>query len=107
MMSAEDGAARRPAGFLLPYAEIFRIPRAWRFSVAGIIGRMPMAMAGLGIVLLISASTGRYGVAGSVSAASALGMAACAPQFARLADQYGQGRVLAPVALGFAVSVLG
>ena len=46
-----------------------RIPRAWRFSVAGIIGRMPMSMYGLGTVLLISAGTGRYGLAGSVSAA--------------------------------------
>ena len=107
MVSADEGAARRPPGFLLPYAEIFRIRHAWRFSVAGIIGRMPMSMAGLGIVLLISASTGRYGVAGSVSAASALGMAACAPQIARLADRYGQGRVLPPVVAGFTLSVLG
>ena len=81
MTSAEDGIPRQPAGFLLPYAEILRIPRAWQFSVAGIIGRMPMSMVGLGIVLLISASTGRYAVAGSVSAASSLGMAACAAQF--------------------------
>src|SRR5215469_2232231 len=101
MVSADEGAARRPPGFLLPYVEIFRIPRTWRFSVAGIIGRMPMSMSSLGIVLLIAASTGRYGVAGSVSAASALGMAACAPQLARLADRYGQGRVLTPVVAGF------
>ena len=66
-----------------------------------------MSMAGLGIVLLISASTGRYGVAGSVSAAAALGVAACAPQFARLADRYGQGRVLPPIAAGFVASVIG
>jgi len=68
---------------------------------------MPMAMAGLGTVLLISASTGRYGVAGSVSAAGSLGLAVCAPQFARLADRYGQGRVLTPLAAAFALSVLG
>jgi MFS family permease len=92
---------------LLPYAEIFRIPHAWRFSVAGIIGRMPMSMTGLGIVLLISASTGRYGVAGSVSAAASLGLAAFAPQFGRLADRYGQGRVLPPMAACFAMSAIG
>src|ERR1700751_3389518 len=105
MTSADDGVTRGVSRFWLPYAEIFRIRHAWRFSVAGIIGRMPMSMAGLGIVLLISASTGRYGVAGSVSAASALGMAACAPQIARLADRYGQGRVLPPVVAGFTLSV--
>jgi MFS family permease len=91
----------------MPYAEIFRIPHAWRFSVAGVIGRMPISMTGLGIVLLISASTGRYGVAGSVSAAASLGLAACAPQFARLADRYGQARVLPPLAAAYTLSVIG
>jgi MFS family permease len=95
----------RPGGFLLPYVEIFRIPRAWRFSVAGIVGRMPMAMFGLGTVLLVSAGTGRYGVAGSVSAAGSLAGAAGAPQIARLADSRGQRRVLVPLCVVFAVSV--
>ena len=94
-------------GFLLPYAEIFRIPRAWRFSAAGVIGRMPMAMLGLGTVLLISAGTGRYGVAGSVAAAGSLGAAVCAPQIARLVDRLGQRRVLMPLCALFALSVGG
>src|ERR1035438_844542 len=55
-MTSADEAGRR--GFLAPYAEIFAIPHAWQFSVAGIIGRLPMATYGLGIVLLISAGTG-------------------------------------------------
>ena len=93
--------------FLAPYAEIFAIPRAWRFSVAGIIGRMPMSMYGLGTVLLISAGTGRYGLAGSVSAAGSIGGALCATQFGRLADRIGQHRVLVPVCVIFALSVAG
>jgi MFS family permease len=110
MTSANNVGARGfggPRGFLTPYAEIFRIPRAWRFSVAGIIGRMPMAMYGLGIVLLISAVTGRYGVAGSVSAAGSLGGAAFAPQIARLVDARGQRRVLIPLVAIFVASVTG
>ena len=107
MTSAEgaglgEGISR---GFLAPYAEIFAIPRAWRFSVAGIIGRMPMSMYGLGTVLLISAGTGRYGLAGSVSATGSIGGALCAPQLGRLVDRLGQGRVLAPVCVTFALSV--
>src|ERR1700734_1526748 len=94
-------------GFLAPYAEIFAIPRAWRFSVAGIIGRMPMSMYGLGTVLLISSVTGHYGLAGSVSAAGALGGAVCAPQLGRLVDRLGQHRVLIPVCVAFALSVAG
>jgi MFS family permease len=109
-MTSAGGAGigvRGPRGFLAPYAEIFAIPRAWRFSVAGIIGRMPMSMYGLGTVLLISAGTGRYGLAGSVSAAGSIGGAVCAPQFGRLADRIGQHRVLIPVGLTFALSVAG
>jgi len=109
MTSADNAGARGFGGhgFLMPYAEIFRIPRAWRFSVAGIIGRMPMAMYGLGTVLLISAVTGKYGVAGSVSASGSLGGAACAPQIARLADTRGQRRVLMPLVTLFVASVAG
>jgi MFS family permease len=105
--SGADLGVRGPRGFLAPYAEIFAIPRAWRFSVAGIIGRMPMSMYGLGTVLLISAGTGRYGLAGSVSAAGSIGGAICAPQLGRLTDRVGQHRVLVPVGVTFALSVAG
>ncbi|HUB21027.1 MAG TPA: MFS transporter [Streptosporangiaceae bacterium] len=85
---------RKLPGPLRPYEDIFRIPGAWRFSAAGLIGRMPMAMFGLGTVLLISAATGRYGVAGAVSAVGSLGYAFSSPRIARLVDSRGQRRVL-------------
>jgi Major Facilitator Superfamily len=86
---------------LRPYADIFQIPGTWRFSAAGVIGRMPMSMFGLGTVLLISASTGRYGVAGTVSAAGSLGNAFSVPRIARLVDSRGQRRVLIPLLMVF------
>jgi MFS family permease len=95
---AERAVGRSPISALTrslrPYADIFRIPGAWRFSAAGVIGRMPMSMFGLGTVLLISASTGKYGVAGAVSAAGSFGYALSSPLVARLADARGQRRVL-------------
>jgi MFS family permease len=91
-------------GPLRPYADIFRIPGAWRFSVAGVIGRMPMSMFGLGTVLLISAATGKYGVAGAVAAAGSLGYALSTPQIARLVDSRGQRRVLLPLLTVFTVA---
>ena len=66
-----------------------------------------MAMFGLGTVLLISAGTGRYGVAGSVAASGSLGEAVCAPQIARLVDRLGQRRVLVPLCVVFALGVAG
>src|SRR6478752_3480676 len=105
---AERPASRSPAGLLTmplrPYAEIFEIPGAWRFSVAGIIGRMPMSMFGLGTVLLISAITGKYGVAGTVSAVGSLGYAFSSPRLGRLVDSRGQRSVLLPLLTVFTVS---
>jgi MFS family permease len=91
---------------LRPYADIFRIPGAWRFSAAGVIGRMPMSMFGLGTVLLISATTGKYGVAGAVSAAGSLGYAFSAPRVARLVDLRGQRRVLLPLLAVFTAATV-
>src|SRR5215471_2426294 len=65
---------------------------------------MPMAMFGLGTILLIASVTGRYGLAGIVAAAGSVGYAACTPLIARLADRWGQGRVLRPLAVFFAAS---
>src|ERR1700753_1613567 len=90
-----------------PYAQIFSIPGTWRFSAAGLIGRMQMSMYGLGTVLLIAASTGRYGMAGAVASAGALGSASVAPQVARLADQRGQRTVLRPLVTAFAFATAG
>src|SRR6266516_1301175 len=105
---AKRPASRSPAGLLSrplqPYAEIFKIPGAWRFSMAAVIGRMPMSMFGLGTVLLISAVTGRYGVAGTVSAAGSLGYAFTSPRVARAVDSYGQRRVLLPLLAVFTVA---
>src|SRR6476646_4952123 len=105
---AKETISRSPAGLLTrplrPYAEIFRIPGAWRFSAAAVIGRMPMSMFGLGTVLLISAVTGKYGVAGTVSAVGSLGYAFTSPRIARLVDSHGQRRVLLPLLAVFATS---
>jgi MFS family permease len=102
--TVSQSPASRLARPLRPYADIFLIPGAWRFSAAGVIGRMPMAMFGLGTVLLISATTGKYGVAGTVSAAGSLGYAFSSPRIARLADSRGQRRVLLPLLAVFATA---
>ena len=83
------------------YAEIFRIPGARRFSAACFIGRMPMAMINLGVILVVAAATGRYAIAGSVSAVGALCYALLAPRVGRLIDRVGQHRVLAPMTVIF------
>jgi MFS family permease len=88
------------------YAEIFRIPGARRFSAACFIGRMPMAMVNLGIILVVAAATGRYAIAGAVSAVGALCYALLAPRVGRLIDRVGQHRVLHPLTALFAAGAV-
>jgi MFS family permease len=89
-----------------PYLEIFRIPGARRFSAACFVGRMPMAMVGLGVILVVSAATGKYGIAGAVSATGSLCYAFVTPQVGRLMDRFGQGRVLRPLTVAFAAGAV-
>ncbi len=101
-----DQAAVPQAAHQNAYLGLLRLPGAARFSVAGAIGRMPMAMFGLGTVLLIKATTGQYGLAGVVSGAGSIGYAICAPRIATLADRFGQRRVLQPLTAIFAISTV-
>jgi MFS family permease len=81
---------------LSSYADILRTPGARAFVGAGFVARLPMAMLGLGTVLLVRAATGSYGVAGAVGATIAIATAIGAPQIGRLVDRFGQRRVLLP-----------
>jgi MFS family permease len=89
-----------------PFTEVLSRPGALRMSAAGVIGRMPMSMFGLGTLLLIASFSGHYGLAGLVAAAGSVGYAVCAPQAARLADRFGQARVLRPQAAFFAATTI-
>ncbi|GAB4002930.1 MFS transporter [Nocardioides ultimimeridianus] len=64
------------------------------FSVASLVGRLPISMIGLGIVLLAQHTTGSYAVAGSLSAAAMIANAVFAIPQGRLVDRLGQGVVL-------------
>jgi len=87
-----------------PYRRALASPGALRFSAAGLLGRLQISMFGLGIVLLISSLSGRYGLAGAVAAVGAAGYAVVSPLVARLADRFGQRAVLRPLMLVFAAA---
>lgn len=63
----------------------------------GFVGRMSIAMFGIGIVLLLSAVTGSYALAGAVAATFALAQAFCSPLLGRAVDRLGQRRVVVPL----------
>jgi len=64
------------------------------FSLAGFVARLPMSMTGIGIVLLVSLTTGSFGLAGLLVAVTTLAGAAVAPLWGRAIDRVGQARVL-------------
>ena len=90
---------------LTSYRRILAQPGTLRFSMAGLVARLPISMIGLGIVLLVSAATGSYGVAGAISAAYMIANASFAILQGRLLDRLGQGRVLAAASIGFGVAI--
>ncbi len=79
-----------------PYKEIFSVPGAKGFSAAGFLARLPLAMAPIGIVAMLSQTRGDYWVAGAVSATFALTNALAAPQISRLVDRFGQSAIIVP-----------
>ena len=64
------------------------------FSLAGFVARLPMSMTGIGIVLLVSLTTGSFGLAGLLTAATTVTAAVVAPFWGRATDRVGQARVL-------------
>ena len=79
---------------LTPYRRILAVPGALRFSATGLVGRLPISMQGLGIVLLVVDVTGSYGYAGAVAGATTIANAGAAILQGRYLDQLGQSRLL-------------
>jgi len=88
------------------YRQVLRRPGALAFSAFGLVARLPISMVGLGIVLLVSATTGSYAIAGSVSAVFLVTNAVFSVFQGRLLDRLGQSRVLVPLVLVFAGGML-
>src|ERR1700712_4451291 len=89
---------------LTTYRRVYARPGAFAFSATALVARLPISMMTLGIVLLVSALSGSYGLAGQVSAAYIVGNALFAIPHGRLADPVGQGKVLYADTVAFALT---
>lgn len=93
------------------YRSLFSVPGTVHFAVAGLLARVPLPMAGIGIITLLSQLYESYALAGTVSATFVLAYALLSPQISGYVDRYGQRRVL-PLATaisitGFAILIAG
>lgn len=84
---------------LRAYLRLLRYGPASRPFIAALIARLPMAMAPLGILLLVQYERGAYSIAGFVTGAFAIGSAAGTPVWGRMMDRFGQIRVLLPTSV--------
>src|ERR1700709_346457 len=91
---------------LANYRRVLATPGALLFSATGLVGRLPISMAGLGIVLLVESGTGSYGAGGAVAATYLVANALCAIVQGRWIDGWGQRRVLSLLGVAFGVAAV-
>jgi MFS family permease len=82
-----------------PYRRVLALPGARSFTSAGFVGRLPISMISLGIVLLETSQGVSYAVAGTISASFAVAAAVGGPVVSGFVDRHGQHRIL-PWAVG-------
>jgi MFS family permease len=76
------------------YAELFRVPGLAATLAASIIGRLPIGIATLAILLFLQNRTGSFALAGAAASLYVLGLATVAPFLGRLIDRFGPRPVL-------------
>src|SRR5215207_5399485 len=101
------GRALLSGSMLTAYRRILAVPGALLFSATGLVARLPLSMETLGIVLLVVAETGSYGLAGSLAAATTIANAVASILQGRYLDQIGQPRVLPPLIVLWGTAVAG
>ena len=79
---------------LKAYGTLLRIPGGFKFSSAGFIGRMPIAMDSLAIIFIVVAATDSYALAGVLTAVGSIIVGAAELYWSRQADQRGQAKIL-------------
>lgn len=78
-----------------------------RAVVASVVGRLPIGVTGLAILMLVQDTTGSFGRGGTVAASYVAGLALIAPIVGRIIDRYGPRVILAFTTLAFPVSLAG
>ena len=80
--------------FLSRYSELFRVPGVRAALAASVVGRLPIGIAMLAILLFLQDRTGSFALAGAAGALYVLGLGTVAPFLGRMIDRLGPRRVL-------------
>ena len=87
------------------YRRLFSAPHARQTFLASIIGRLPIGVTGLAILLLVQTHTQSFARGGLAAACYVGGLAFFGPTLGRVIDRYGPRAVLVGCAVGFPSSL--
>lgn len=92
---------------MLGYRSLFRVPGVSRLVVSALVGRLPVAIISLALVLFVHSRGGGFAIAGVTAAAYGVGQGCVCPVLGRLIDRRGLTRVLTVGAVINAGALLG
>jgi MFS family permease len=90
-----------PVISLARYSDLLAQPALRSAIAASVLGRLPIGITGLAILMLAQDSSGSFGHGGAVAACYVGGLAMVAPLFGRLIDRYGPRSTLLACAFAF------
>lgn len=88
------------------YAALLRLRELRQTIAASLLGRLPIGMTGLAILLLVQTATQSFARGGAATASYVFGLAAVAPALGRLIDRSGPRSTLAVCALAFPAALI-
>jgi MFS family permease len=88
------------------YRELFDVPQVRTALAASIVGRLPIGIAGLAILLFVQSRSGSFALAGTASALYVLGLAAIAPFLGRLMDRLGPQPILLACGIAYPAALI-
>lgn len=92
---------------LARYAAVLRKRETRLAFASSVIGRLPIGITGLAILLLVQSATGSFGRAGTATAGYVFGLAAAAPALGRWIDRRGPQQILLLSGLLFPAALIG
>ena len=91
---------------LVKYKAVLASPGLGYLFAASIVGRLPIGMSGLSILLLVQGASGSFATGGAATGCFVAGLACVAPVLGRIIDRYGPWAVLITSAILFPASLV-
>lgn len=91
---------------LARYTALLQLRDLRRTFLASVLGRLPIGVSGLAILLLVQGATDSFARGGAAAASYVVGLAAVAPLVGRIIDRYGPSRILLAAGLLFPASLI-